>query len=238
MRVFVLRKSSAVDNRMPAPVVFVFHPYGMSAQYMESRVSSRNWPGAIFVYPEGASRPGSGFAPAWQGRLGEFENRDLSFFDAMVAWLSERQCIDRRRIVAFGYSNGAGFAGLLACERADTIAAVAMASGRLGCVPRTARPAALTHGVNDSTIPYSEGVRAAAAWTTQNGCKAPPAVGKVGCFAATGCRDVTPVMMCTSAGGHEYSSAFTRAALELFQKLPVATSATLPGALSPGRDTR
>jgi hypothetical protein len=27
------------------------------------------------------------------------------------------------------------------------------------------------------------------------------------------------VLMCTSAGGHEYSSAFTKAALQLFQSL-------------------
>src|SRR5678816_3501002 len=80
-RIFVVRKATGVDGRKPAPVVFVFHPYGMTAQYMESRVSPRLWPGSIMVYPEGASRPGSGYAPSWQGRQGELGDRDLLFFD-------------------------------------------------------------------------------------------------------------------------------------------------------------
>src|SRR5215204_2525692 len=116
-RVFIVRKSSSVDARTPAPVVFVFHPFGTGAQYMESRVSTRFWPGAIMVYPEGASRPGAGYQPSWQGRAGELGDRDLLFFDTLIAWLKEHHCIDERRLFAFGYSNGASFAGLLACER-------------------------------------------------------------------------------------------------------------------------
>ena len=218
-RVFIVRKSSSVDSRTPAPVVFVFHPFGMSAQYMESRVSTRFWPGAIMVYPEGASRPGAGYQPSWQGRAGELGDRDLLFFDALIAWLQEHHCIDERRLFAFGYSNGASFAGLLACERADRIAGLAIASGRLPCAPGVPKPVAITHGLNDPTAPYAEGVRLATTWAKQNGCKAPPKVGAPGCAEAGGCVTGTPVLMCTSAGGHEYSSAFTRPALEMLQKV-------------------
>ena len=218
-RVFIVRKSSSVDARTPAPVVFVFHPFGTSAQYMESRVSTRLWPGAIMVYPEGASRPGAGYQPSWQGRAGELGDRDLVFFDALIAWLNEHYCIDERRLFAFGYSNGASFAGLLACERADRIAGVAIASGRLPCAPARATPAAITHGLNDSTAPYAEGVRVATVWSKQNGCKAPPKFGTPGCVEASGCQASAPVLMCTSPGGHEYSSAFTRPALEMFQRI-------------------
>ena len=218
-RVFIVRKSSSIEPRTPAPVVFVFHPFGMSAQYMESRVSTRLWPGAIMVYPEGASRPGAGYQPSWQGKAGELGDRDLLFFDALIAWLKEQHCIDERRLYAFGYSNGASFAGLLACERADRIAGLAIASGRLSCAPTVPKPVAITHGLNDSTAPYAEGVRLATTWAKQNGCKAPPKVGTAGCFEASGCGAATPVLMCTSAGGHEYSSAFTRPALEMFQRI-------------------
>ena len=217
-RVFIVRQSSGIDPRTPAPVVFVFHPFGMSAQYMESRVSTRLWPGAIMVYPEGASRPGAGYQPSWQGRAGELGDRDLRFFDALIAWLKERHCIDERRLFAFGYSNGASFAGLLACERADRIAGLAIASGRLPCAPTVPKPVAITHGLKDSTAPYAEGVRLATTWAQRNGCKAPPRVGTPGCIEASGCASA-PVLMCTSAGGHEYSSAFTRPALELLQKI-------------------
>jgi polyhydroxybutyrate depolymerase len=218
-RAFIVRTSSGIDPGAPAPVVFVFHPFGMSAQYMESRVSTRLWPGAIMVYPEGASRPGAGYQPSWQGRAGELGDRDLLFFDALIAWLNEHHCIDERRLFAFGYSNGASFAGLLACERADRIAGLAIASGRLPCAPAVRKPVAITHGLKYSTAPYAEGVRLATTWAKQNGCKAPPRVGTPGCFEATGCAAATAVLMCTSPGGHEYSSAFTRPALEMFQKI-------------------
>lgn len=218
-RVFIVRKSSSIDPRTPAPVVFVFHPFGMSAQYMESRVSTRFWPGAIMVYPEGASRPGAGYQPSWQGSAGELGDRDLLFFDALVTWLKAQHCIDERRLFAFGYSNGASFAGLLACERADRIAGLAIASGRLPCAPAVPKPVAITHGLNDSTAPYTEGVRLATTWAKQNGCKAPPKVGTPGCVEASGCATATPVLMCTSPGGHEYSAAFTRPALEMFQRV-------------------
>lgn len=219
MRLFVVRRSSSLDARVPAPVVFVFHPYGMNAQYMESRVSTRLWPAAIMVYPEGASGPGRGYAPAWQNRAGESGDRDLQFFDAMLAWLGEHHCIDRTRVFVFGYSNGAGLAGLLACQRAGAVAGVAMASGRLSCTPPMSKPVAITHGLGDSTIPYEESIRAALAWTKLNACRTPPRFQTPGCATAVGCGATTPVLMCTSPGGHEYSSAFTRPALELFQRV-------------------
>lgn len=216
-RFFVVRKGSAVDGRSPAPVVLVFHPFGTGAQYMEGRVSTRLWPAAIMVYPEGASRPDGGYAPSWQGRKGELGDRDLQFFDAMVSWLTEHHCIDTRRIFAFGYSNGAGLASLLACERAGQLAGVAIASGRLSCQPSQAKPVAITHGLRDASIAYAEGLRTAQAWAAQNACKSPPKSGTPGCVQAVGC-SAAPVLMCTSPGGHEYSSAFTKPALELFQK--------------------
>ena len=64
-RLFVVRKASGVDGRTAAPVVMVFHPYGMTAQYMEGRVSTRLWPGALMVYPEGATGPSRGYARSW-----------------------------------------------------------------------------------------------------------------------------------------------------------------------------
>jgi polyhydroxybutyrate depolymerase len=216
-RLFVVRKASGVDGRTPAPVVMVFHPYGMTAQYMEGRVSTRLWPGAIMVYPEGATGPSRGYAPSWQGRAGESGDRDLTFFDAMLEWLMQHHCIDAKRVFAFGYSNGAGLAALLACERGDQIAGVAIASGRFTCTPKSPKPVAITHGLTDASIPYDEGVRSALAWTKQNACKAPPKSGAPGCFEATGC-GAARVLMCTSPGGHEYSSAFTKPAIEMFQK--------------------
>ena len=212
IRAFVVRAASAVDGRTPAPVLVVLHPFGMNAQYMESRVSTRLWPAALMIYPEGLSR-------AWQTRPGEGDDRDLRFFDALLAWLEEHHCIDQTRVFVLGYSNGAGLASLLACERPQAIAGAAMAAGRLGCEPRTALPVAIGHGLRDATTPYDHAVGASRIWATRNACSSPPRPGTVGCTVAEGCGERTPVLLCTSAGGHEYSSGFTRPALELFQQV-------------------
>src|SRR6185295_4615348 len=95
-----------------------------------------------------------------------------------------------------GYSNGAGFASVLACQRADLIAGVAIASGRLACQPALPKPTILGHGLTDATIPYANGLEAAAAWSSRNSCKAPPKSGAPGCFAADSCSSA-PLTLCT-----------------------------------------
>ncbi|HVZ23620.1 MAG TPA: hypothetical protein VG871_21250, partial [Vicinamibacterales bacterium] len=103
-RSFVLRVPP--DLHAPAPVVFVFHPYGMNAAYMQARAPiARLWPEAIVVYPEG-----SGFPQTWQTRPLDRADRDVHFFDAMVAWLHEHSCLDDARMFVMGYSNGAALA--------------------------------------------------------------------------------------------------------------------------------
>src|SRR5262245_48365776 len=94
-RTFVVKVPTGADGRTPSAVLFAFHPYGMNATYMQSRVSTRLWPEAIMIYPEGF--PGRG-GPAWQGRPGEADDRDVAFFDAILAWLDAHECVDRSRV--------------------------------------------------------------------------------------------------------------------------------------------
>ena len=88
IRTFVVRIPKA-DSRTPAPVVFLFHPFGMNTQYMQGRVPiPRVWPEAIAVYGQGLPRTGGaggGLQPAWQTRPGEMDDRDLAYFDAIGA---------------------------------------------------------------------------------------------------------------------------------------------------------
>jgi polyhydroxybutyrate depolymerase len=212
-RLFLARVPSAADGRTRAPVVFAFHPFGMNAQYMESRVPGRMWPEAIMLFPEGSRGPGG---PSWQGRPGEAADRDLRFFDAMLAWLDERQCVDRSRVFVMGYSNGAGFANVLACARSDRVAGIALAAGRPTCAAGTPKPVIIGHGLRDQTAGYTQAVQAARAWSTVNACRMPPATGATGCAVASGCARGA-VTMCTYPGGHEYNTAFTRTFLEFFQ---------------------
>jgi polyhydroxybutyrate depolymerase len=66
---------------------------------------------------------------------------DVAFFDAMIAFLDAHYSIDRKRIYATGFSNGAQFASRLAQERSTTYAAAAAQAGGLVVTPApAARP--------------------------------------------------------------------------------------------------
>jgi polyhydroxybutyrate depolymerase len=220
MRTFIVRVPPGHSGRLPAPVVVAFHPFGTSAPYMLARAGiSEAWPDAMVVYPNGMARDATNPGLGWQGRPGELDDRDLRFFDAMVAWLVARVCVDEKRLFVLGYSNGAGLAYLLACERRARVAGVAVAAGRLGCAPVNATPVVISHGIADTTVGYGQAVEAAQIWAVKNVCKAPPKnTGSAGCAAADGCA-ASALMLCTHAGGHEYERAFTRTAVEFFKAI-------------------
>jgi polyhydroxybutyrate depolymerase len=217
-RSFVVRPAADGDPTTAAPVVFGLHPFGMNAQYMQTRAPiGRQWPSAITVFPDGMGRGGN-MAPSWQGRAGELGDRDLAFFDAMLTWLDEKACIDRKRVFVLGYSNGAGLAYLLACERRTAVAGIAIAAGRLGCQPSGSKPVIMSHGVGDRTIGYDSAIESAQAWATVNGCSAAPKPGGRGCVQGQSCSGA-PVSLCSHGGGHEYDVSFTKVAAEFFQSI-------------------
>jgi polyhydroxybutyrate depolymerase len=222
MRSFIVRVASDVDGWTAAPVVLAFHPFGMNADYMATRVPlARAWRDAIVIYPNALPRGQGTLVPSWQSGTGDTGDRDLRFFDSLLAWVREHGCVDDRRVFALGYSNGAQFAYLLACERPSAIAGVAIASGQLPCRPRKALPLVINHGTGDSTIPYASAISAAAEWSRVNGCKAPPNPEAGQCMAATACGSAS-LTLCTYNGGHEYDVSFTTTAAEFLKKLGAA----------------
>jgi len=219
IRTFVFRVPSGYDGKSPAPVVIAFHPGGSNAQYMQARFNiSKAWPEALALFPEGLGRTNeAGARPSWQTKQGETDNRDIAFFDAMRAWVLEKHCADEKRIFVMGYSNGAMLSSVLACERAKDIAAFALLSGRINCEPAVARPVIIGHGLQDVTVAYDQGVTMMQAWSAKNSCAKPPAVGAVGCSAATSCS--AALVMCTHGGGHEYDLGFTAEVANMFKSV-------------------
>jgi polyhydroxybutyrate depolymerase len=114
-----------------SPVVFVFHGHsGTMRQAAASMPIHRHWPEAIVIYAQGLPTPGlltdrEGRKPGWQAKAGAQDNRDLRFFDVMLADLLTRHRADASRIYATGHSNGGGFTYLLWAERVEKLAAVA-----------------------------------------------------------------------------------------------------------------
>lgn len=121
------------------PLVFAFHGHGGNMHGTSQLMHLQTlWPYAIVVYPQGLKTPShvdpNGAAPGWQVEANQdapVKNRDLDFFDAMVASMRQKFSVDDSRIYVTGFSNGASFSYLLWAERPGTIAAIGEVAGRL-----------------------------------------------------------------------------------------------------------
>jgi polyhydroxybutyrate depolymerase len=75
---------------------------------------------------QGLNTPGAltdpqGKKPGWQKTFGDQDDRDLKFFDAVLATLKKDYKVDESRIYATGHSNGDGFTYLLWAARGDVL---------------------------------------------------------------------------------------------------------------------
>jgi polyhydroxybutyrate depolymerase len=150
-------------KQQPSPLVFVWHGHGGTAQLMVRRYQlEKIWPEAIVVYPQGLNTPGrltdpEGKRSGWQHSAGHMDDRDLQFFDAMLADLTKENKIDERRIYSTGHSNGGGFTYLLWAERGDTFAAVAPTAAAFSPeIGAKLKPKPVLHlaGENDRLVKY------------------------------------------------------------------------------------
>jgi len=120
----------ATAKTEPTPVVFAFHGHGGTMKYAANKFRFHKlWPEAIAVYVQGLNTPGTivdpqGKWPGWQKTFGDQGDRDLKFFDAVLATLKKDYKVDAKRIYVTGHSNGGGFTYLLWAARGDVFAAV------------------------------------------------------------------------------------------------------------------
>lgn len=143
-----------------APVVFVFHGFtGNARQAARAYNVHSEWPEAVVVYPQGLTVESPRLqrsGPGWQHGPGEQGDRDLKFFDALLARVKDIYKTDSKRVYACGMSNGALFSFLLLTKRPDSIAAFAPIAGGAGLWFREAkipRPVLIVHGKGDTLVP-------------------------------------------------------------------------------------
>jgi len=167
------------DNKADAPVVFVFHGHGGTAvNAVRSFHLHTLWPEAIVVYPQGLNTPGrltdpEGKKTGWQHSKGDQADRDLKFFDAMLAGLKKDHKVDAKRIYSTGHSNGGGFTYLLWANRGDVFAAVAPSAAAAGYA-KDLKPLPALHigGEKDPLVTFAMQKLTMDAVKKVNGCEA------------------------------------------------------------------
>ena len=213
-----------------APLVFVFHGHGgNSRQASRSFGMHRQWPEALTIYPQGLKTPGrltdpEGKLPGWQPRIGDQEDRDLKFFDAMLARLKQDYKVDEKRIYCTGHSNGGAFTYLLWAARGDVFAAVAPSAAV--AVPQLQirlkpKPALHLAGEKDTLVKFEWQKLTMNAVRKLNGCEAEGKQWATQCTlypSKTG----TPFVTFIHPGGHGFPTEAPALVVKFFKEHPAA----------------
>jgi len=206
-----------------APLVFAFHGHGGSmAQASRSFHLHEVWPDAFVVYPQGLPTAGkltdpSGERAGWQGVAGAEDDRDLKFFDVMLAELRKKYPVEDRRIYATGHSNGGGFTYLLWAERGDLFAAFAPSSALLARGFQKAPPRPVLHlgSPQDPLVRFAWQARMIDEALRLNGCgpRQPDAMGYT-VYPSTKDAEVATYL---HDGGHRYPATAPGLIVKFFQ---------------------
>lgn len=199
----------------PLPVVFCFHGHmGRSAQAIRSWGLDKAWPEAIQVYPQGLPTAvplvdKEGRFPGWQPSVGANGDRDLKFFDRMLADLRKDQKVDDRRIYVTGHSNGGYFSYILWQARGDQLAAIGPVAAVIPKDLRDFKPLPVLHvaGEKDPLVKYSWQELTIAAVRGINDCvKEGAPWAQAGVLTATihASSRQAPLVVALHGGGHEY----------------------------------
>lgn len=158
------RKALVVMPRVAStnpPLVFGFHGHGGNGNNaLRSFQVHQSWPEAVVIYPFGLpTKTGNdpqGLKPGWQIGAGQNGDRDLKFFDSLLAYAKEEASVDPRRIYVMGHSNGGRFTYLLWAERHSQLAAVAPCASPATSLESRLKPLPFMHigAPNDSVVDF------------------------------------------------------------------------------------
>jgi polyhydroxybutyrate depolymerase len=189
---------SGYQDGTPAPLVLLLHGYGASGTVQELYFQLQPLAearGFLYAHPDGTfDTNNSRFWNATDACCNFFgsEVDDSAYLRQVVDEIKGRYTVDPKRVFFVGHSNGGFMSFRMACDHADTIAAVASLAGAVAADPAACAPsepvAALQiHGTADDTVLYDGGtigvnaypgaLESAQRWATLDGCATTPVAG-------------------------------------------------------------
>jgi polyhydroxybutyrate depolymerase len=165
-------------------LVLVLHGVGGTGAAIEQRTRGTfdrlaDREGAVVVYPDAIG--GRRWNDGWFSAPGLALPDDLAFLSALVDAAVAELGVDRKRVFAVGFSNGASMVYRLACERPALVAAVAPVSGGMtfdvarGCARGAPVSLIGMHGTDDPVVPFDPSIQdGIAAWSKRDGCPTRP----------------------------------------------------------------
>ncbi len=212
-------------------VVFCWHGHGGRAAQAAGRWGyEKADTTSILVFPQGLPTVSAlvdkeGRLPGWQGAVGAEADRDLHFFDAMLADLKKTQPVDERRIYSMGHSNGAAFSYVLWQARPEVLAAVGSVAGSLTVKAKDLAPMPVIHvaGQKDPIVKYGWQEMTFAAVRRFNACaEEGKPWAKEGVLVATlyASTKGAPLVTAIHGGGHEYAKGSSELIARFFKENP------------------
>lgn len=197
-----------VASALP-PLVFGFHGHGGNTRNAARSFRMHElWPEAVVVYMQGlptvsAKVDPKGQRPGWQNQKGQYEDRDLAFFDAVYADVTRRLHVDKDRVYAMGHSNGGRFTYLLMQQRGDVFAAFGPSGSPSHLVGMPAKPVFHVAGEKDPLVKFEGQRRSLDLVKQRNGCTSKGVKTGEHTVLFKG-KDGNDVVAYFHPGGHEY----------------------------------
>ncbi len=208
------------------PVVFAFHGHGGSMRNAARSFGYHAlWPEAIVVYLQGLNTPGrltdpDGKKPGWQSGIGDQGDRDLEFFDTVLASLQREARVDDKRIYATGHSNGGSFTYLLWAARGERFAALAPSGCAAPRLLTRLKPKPVLHvaGENDPLVKFSWQKQTMDAVRKLNQCgEGQPWEGEKGCTIYPS-KLGAPLVTFIHPGAHQFPAAAPAVIVKFFKQ--------------------
>ena len=195
-RDYFIRVPTGYDPMKPYPVIYQQHGCSSSPNRETNNVPLDGQVGANAIIVRGKAA-----GQCWDTAIA---GPDIPYWDAMVADVEAKWCIDAAKRYATGYSSGSFMTHRLGCIRADKLrgfATIAGGQAESNCPANIA--ALLIHDANDNTVNISASIAARDSLLTRNGCDKvtpPTATDHPPCVAYSGCAAGKPVVWCQTAG--------------------------------------